>query len=411
MEPEYSREMLHLKLCWSAGLEGDEVMQRLSANTLNLILTCICCLLYLVIPAASTAEISLSFIPIEEAKYLLRGEGCEGATSFNFAVDYDTTYLSAPEVTVMGGRLPEGDRGASTPPGNLQLHILNEDHNAVFEATVFFLKRGDYPPVINFVTAEVADLSGAVRPVSVAMMTPVNSPQSEEVPVVTNPVRDQAAPSPEGVAVGSIWENGVTANSLPPAVPPTSVPAMTAPPVTQVDSEPETPQKKAVAELFRDFSGGKSLAAFTALFAADDPCCRQIPPVVIADGRRTVRVFISGKEGGEVAPLFTVSGGRLVSAERDREKKEWITTVQPDENEWDVRLRSAGANGIFDYPLIVAPAINVPLRKLVGLDEKSFMPRLQSFLAGKPAKGTAKSPVWLREYLFTANYLAARGER
>ncbi len=382
---------------------GCQVIRPLSASIPRLFLACFCCLLFLVTPDSSPAEVALSFIPIEESKYLLRGEGCEAVASVKLTIDYDTTYLSAPEVTVMGVRLPEGDHSAT--PGSLQLHILNDDHNAVFETTVYFQKRGDYPPVINFVTAEVADLSGAERPVPVEVMAPVNLPQSGEVPAVANPAQDQAATSQAGAADGSVRED-----SPPPADPPAGPPAAT-PPVTitsLAESGTDTSQKKQVAERFRDFSGKKSLAAFTALFAGNDPRCRQIPPVVIADGRRTARVVISSRESGDVAPLFTVSGGRLVSVERDRETTGWIAIVKPHANEWDVRLR---ANGTVDYPLTVAPAINVPPLELAGLDKKSFVPRLRSFLAERPPKGKRQYPVWLREYLFTANYLAAVGER
>ncbi|MCM2359960.1 MAG: hypothetical protein NDI77_17545 [Geobacteraceae bacterium] len=360
----------------------------------------ICLLLYLVNPLPARAECLLSFVPIEESKYLLKGEGCEGIASVHLTVDYDTTYLFAPDVVVMGGRLQEEDRGAATPPGNLQLHILNDDHSAAFEATLYFQKRGEYPPVINFVTAEVADLSGAQRPVPVEMVAPVNSPQGGEAPAVTTPEAAPAAPASDGGTGSALRESGATAEGLPPV------------PATDCEQAvPAEPERKAVFERFREFVGKKSHAAFTALFSGIDPCCRQIPPVLIADGSSTARVVISGMEGGDGAPLFTVSGGRLISVERGRDGEEWIVTVRPDEKQWDVRVRSAAANGSIDFPLIVAPAIDVPRRKLAKVDAKSFMPRLRSFLAGKPAKGKEKSPAWFREYLFTANYLAARGER
>lgn len=366
----------------------------------------ICLLLYLVNPLPSRAECLLSFIPIEESKYLLKGEGCEGIAAVKLTVDYDTTYLFAPDVVVMGGRLPEEDRGAATPPGKLQLHILNDDRNAVFEATIYFQKREEYPSVINFVTAEVTDLSGAQKPAPVEMVAPVNSPQSEEAPTVTSPEATPAAPSPVGAADGSVRENGAVADGLPPVDPSAGAPV---PQAGGKQSAPAEPERKAVFERFREFAGKKTFAAFTALFSVNDLRCRQIPPVVIADGRRTARVVIGGMAGGDGAPLFTVSGGRLISVERGT-KEEWILVVRPEEKQWDVRVSCAAPNEAIDFPLIVAPAIDIPRRKLAKLDEKSFMPRLRSFLAGKPAKGKEKSPVWFREYLFTANYLAARGE-
>ncbi|HBA88149.1 MAG TPA: hypothetical protein DCZ75_09250 [Geobacter sp.] len=362
-------------------------MWRLSPVSKRSFLVAIGMLVYLVNPLLAGAECSLSFLPIEESKYLLKGEGFDGVAALTFTVDYDTAYLFAPDVTVMGGNLLEQDRGASAPPGKLRLHILNQDRNAAFEATIFFQKRGDYPPVINFVTAEATDPSGAVSPVPVQMAAPVNLPQ-EEVPAATSPPNDAPPSSQEEAAELLRRELGVPrTESAPPAA----------------------PQKtKAVFERFRDFSGGKSLAAFRELFADVDVCCRQTPSIVIADGKRTARVAISGVEAGDGPPAFTVRGGMLVSAQRGSDGEEWIVVVQPFENWWDVSLSATFANAVVDFPLTVTPAIGIPRGKLAQIKEKSYMLRLQSFLAGKPGKALSKYPLWLREYLYTANYLAAR---
>jgi hypothetical protein len=369
----------------------------------------ICMLLHLAAPAPSRAESSFTFLQIEDSKYLFKGEGVEGVSAATFTVDYDTTYLFSPEVSVMGGKLLEEDRGAGTPPGNLRFNILNEDHSAVFEACIYFQKRGDYPPVINFVTAEVTDLSGAPRPVPVAMAAPVNVPRSEDTPAVTTPESAPAAPSPGSIVENPVRESGPVSDVLPPAGFPASVSLMPASPVPKADSVPVTPRMKAVAESFRDFKGKKSLAALTALFSGTAPGFRQTPPVLIADGRRAARVVVDGVEG-EGVPLFTVSSGRLVSVERGT-KDEWILVVRPQEEEWDVWVSCTVANETIDFPLTVAPAIDIPRHRLAELDERTFMPRLRDFLAGKPARGKPRSPAWLREYQFTANYLAARGKR
>jgi hypothetical protein len=141
------------------------------------------CLWSLSILAAATpsrADVVISFIPTEEAKFLIKGNGLEGIASVTLTVDYDTTYLSAPEVTVMGGKLGEGGLG-NAPPGRLNLNILNNEHSSTFEACIFFQKQGDYPAVINFVTAEVTDLGGRLQPAAVAMMANPNTSQLNPV--------------------------------------------------------------------------------------------------------------------------------------------------------------------------------------------------------------------------------------
>jgi hypothetical protein len=146
-----------------------------STFLLRMLPACFWLLFTLVVPMSSHADIALSFIPIEEAKFLIKGEGYEGVVSIHLTIDYDATYLTDPQVTVMGGKLNEGARG-STVPGRLLLDILNEEHSPVFEACVFFQKQGDYPAVINFVMAEVTDPAGARQPVLVAMMANPNAP-------------------------------------------------------------------------------------------------------------------------------------------------------------------------------------------------------------------------------------------
>lgn len=335
----------------------------------------ICMLLYLVIPLTSRAECTLTFLPMEESKYLLKGTGCEGIAAVNFTVDYDATDLSAPRVDVMGGRMLEEDGGEATSrPGSLEVHILRDDPRAgYFEACVYFQKREAYPAVINFVTAEIADLSGELKPVPVEIVPPV--------PGMNDPDPVEPAPDPSSP-----------------------------PPVTL------KPDGKAVFERFRDFAGEKSLAAFTALFSRGDPCCRQVPPVVITDGKQTAQVVIGGVDESKVrqmkkgAPLFTVSGGQLISVKRGTEAEEWIAIVSPDEKWWDVRVTCTAADETIDFPLTVVPPIQIPSDQLAEINDKTFMPRLRSFL-DETGNGKPRVAVWFREYLFTANYLAAREKR
>jgi len=74
----------------------------------------------------------------------------------------------------MGGTLLQGAPLDATP-GRLYLNIQTEEQSPVFEACLFFQKQGDCPAVINFVTAEVADLAGAQQPAAVVMLANPNT--------------------------------------------------------------------------------------------------------------------------------------------------------------------------------------------------------------------------------------------
>lgn len=133
-------------------------------------------LLVLALPAAVLAETVVSFVPIEEAKFLIRGTGWESGETVHLIVDYDTTYLAVPEVTVMGGAL-----GAAWPgqvaPGRVELEVYNTELSPGFEACIFFRKDGTFPAVINYVTAESTDPDGLRQSLSVMLLPNPNLPQ------------------------------------------------------------------------------------------------------------------------------------------------------------------------------------------------------------------------------------------
>ena len=151
------------------------MLQR-STFLLRMLLACFWCLSILAVPVTSRADIALSFMPTEEAKFLIKGEGYEGIVTLKLTVDYDTAYLSAPAVTVMGGNLLQG-APLDQSPGRLQLTIQTEAQSPVFEACLFFQKRGEFPAVINFVTAEATLPDGAQQPLAVVMLANPNLPQ------------------------------------------------------------------------------------------------------------------------------------------------------------------------------------------------------------------------------------------
>lgn len=338
-------------------------------------------LVYLVTPVLSRAECSLTFLPMEESIYLLRGTGCEGIAAVDFALGYNSAGLS-PRVDVMGGRLQE-DNDEISSPGNLHGRIVRDNPGAgYFEVTVYFQEGADYPPVVYFVTAEIADMSDDLRPVLVKMVPPV--------PGMNDPDPIKATPD-------------------------TSSPPPGAPETEQVPPVAMEPDGKAVFERFRDFTGEKNLPAFTALFSRVDPSCRQAPPVVITDGRQRAQVVVGGTEEGrnmrmkDGVPLLTVSGGRLISVKRGSEEG-WIATIQPYENWWDVRVSYTVSDEAIDFPLTVAPPIEISPGQLAEIDERTFLARLRSFL-DETGKEEPKVAVWFREYLFTANYFAMQEER
>lgn len=134
---------------------------------------------------SANAGSGITFFPIEDAKYIIRGEGWQQGDSVQLTVAYDNTYLVTPEVTTMGGELLERSRIGAVQ-GQLQLSIHNEEQSPGFEICIFFRKQGDYPAVINYVTAEISDPSGFRRPLPVGMLENPNLPKSGQAATAEN---------------------------------------------------------------------------------------------------------------------------------------------------------------------------------------------------------------------------------
>jgi hypothetical protein len=117
----------------------------------------------------------LSFTPIEEAKFIVKGVWVD-ATAVDLVIDYDTTYLVAPEATIMGGFLQETERLDATP-GRVWLRATNDGQSPNLEICLFFQKQGQFPAIINFVSAEATGPGGRIRPVPVVMKANPNLPK------------------------------------------------------------------------------------------------------------------------------------------------------------------------------------------------------------------------------------------
>jgi hypothetical protein len=127
-------------------------------------------------PNRAPAELTISFTPIEEAKFLFKGADWADTDSVQLTVAYDTTYLTAPEATIMGGII-QHTTIQSAEPGRLQLRVRSDGLSPNFEICIFFQKLGEYPAVINFVTAEATSLTGIVHHVPVLRQRNPNAPQ------------------------------------------------------------------------------------------------------------------------------------------------------------------------------------------------------------------------------------------
>lgn len=170
---------------------------------------------------------------------------------------------------------------------------------------------------------------------------------------------------------------------------------------------------KSVLEGFREFSGGKTLKAFKALFdGVSMSCFRQEPAVALSDGKTRVKVFIQLPAAGKEAPNFMIKGAKFISLKLDG--LAWVVEALPDEKVYDAAITVMENGSITQVPLTVAPPVDVQIEKTIICDEAGVALFLKE-------RGTEKAPRfdlngdgvrnYMDDYIFTANYIVKRNSK
>jgi hypothetical protein len=171
------------------------------------------------------------------------------------------------------------------------------------------------------------------------------------------------------------------------------------------ETAPVTVPTTSVLERFRTYSGPRTPAALTELFAA--PLAADVlqqPKVVLSDGATAVRITITPGSPDSKAPNVAFKGARLISLNRST-KDEWIIEALPDAGTLKASLILLGDTGTREIPLTVSPT----LPKEIDLSEAGFVAYLrgvQSTLQPQFDLNDDGRNDYLDDYIFTANYLA-----
>jgi hypothetical protein len=177
------------------------------------------------------------------------------------------------------------------------------------------------------------------------------------------------------------------------------------------EKTPETPEAPAqsVLERFRLFEGERSAKNLIALFeAAPDASFKQEPSILLADGKKNVRLTISKVDRGK-APNFAFTAARFVSCKK-LSKNKWLVEARPNEGALNAGISILTNGKLREIPLTVCQMARVDLIHPGKVSEADFALFLKQ-------RGTAKAPKfdlngdgkrdYLDDYIFTANYLVA----
>jgi hypothetical protein len=365
-------------------------------------------------PLPSSAEMTMTVTTPGDGVFYLVGANVDDVEAVDLTVDYDTTFLANPQVGLQGGTFT----GISADtPGKLSVSVFREYPEAVFELDLNFERRGDFPGVINYVTATMKDTEGRHYPVHVTIISPPPPPvKHPEYEAGANGA--VKAPSPAGAVSETRRDSGLP-RGISGETPDSSTDTASA--ARQPAAKPEqaattdqTPSEgayspwtveKSVLQRFREFRGEKRHKEFVALFhGGDGKRIVQEPAIALSDGKSPVRIRLRLEHEWNYAPNFALSDAKFVSLKKDGEKS-WVMTVVPSEGAWKVSLILKMGREMFEFPLVVAP----PVKILSEINEKSFHLALTRYISAQAAESDGESGPfrqYLHEYIFTANYLA-----
>jgi hypothetical protein len=203
------------------------------------------------------------------------------------------------------------------------------------------------------------------------------------------------------------------------AVPAAPAPATETPVASESQPAPKQEQKEApravpsVLEKFRLYSGEKTPQKLAALFDRDPAAnFSQTPPILIADGKASVKVTIS-KVTGERAPNFSFTQAHRPSLKQTGDG-DWLVEVVPDKGALKASISMLVDGVQQEIPLTVAPQADLDLdgSGTVNLADWQFFLKTTGteaaprFDLNKDGKRDYKD-----DYIFAANYLALKGTK
>lgn len=368
----------------------------------TLILSLLGLLLVVSRPSLSPADsVRMSIQPNGPGSFVLTGENVIGVQDLDIEIDYDRNILVHPNVMAIGGDIRQIKQNV---PGTVFLSIFRPVADPLLQIFVNFEEAG-----AGDSTKGIYHVSASVRNTTAWPSEPdANSlgGQTDE-PVVPEDVSSPAQ-------AGNTVPNAMAPNNNSAAAPegtrrtnaPVSVPGASSPANAgrQVQIEKITlltREEKSILQRFKKFKGEDDLSSFVALFRlSQGERCKQEPAIAISDGKTPVTILIDVQSDGTHSTGIALSEATLIS--KEAREKDIVITVLPNEGTWDVRLVTFAGGEILDYPIVVAPPVD-----LIGVvDENNFLEALQAYLNGRSSALKRKNEMYLSEYIFTANYLA-----
>jgi len=158
-----------------------------------------------------------------------------------------------------------------------------------------------------------------------------------------------------------------------------------------------------VLDRFRAYRGEKTPSIMVALFTkAVSPSIRQVPAVVISDGKATVRVIVDLSAIKGTSTSFALSNAKLVSLKKDDESNTWVLDALPKVNSLKATVTILNSSSVIEFPLtVVPPAASVSAKQA---DFAAFLKDSGAKVPKHDLNGDGLHD-YLDDYIYTAHYL------
>lgn len=396
----------------------------------------------------AVAAPNVTIAPLSDNAYGVQGIGVAAASGMDIIIRYDSTALTAPQVA-QGGLVSGALMAVNVSvPGTIRLALVRVTpiSGSGTIATVTFARLKSTGTDILALISSIIDSSGRNIPVTSQVVNPVKAADSGDIASTDQNTGQSTSRSLLSTATGT----SVTATTpvgimaiVPPAAGEVSsevrsTPSSTGQPVSELQQQATDtfvlsgttessskekliakavePEKKkinmyqGVLERFREFKGTKTPNALMALFAMGEAATKQDPPIVLSNGKDTVKILLELDSKGK-NNNFLLDGVSLVSL-KNKEKDVWVLELLPDQKTCEATVSVPRDNQLFIIPLTVAPPLDVASGDFAkGLSEADFNRYLRE-------KGTVKAPRfdlnrdgrrdYIDDFIFTANYLVQR---
>ncbi len=361
-------------------------------------------LLVMSCPALSNADpVRMNIQPNGQGSFVMTGENVIGVQTLDVEIDYDSSMLSHPYVMINGGDLKQIKESLQ---GKLYLSIFRQVADPLLQIFVNFEEsrsentgNGIYHVSASVrSTTEWPSKADADSPSEVPADEPTDVPTDvSSLPRVDKPVLIGIVPKVNPEAAQS--KNKGTDTT-------TAVTKTTSSAGADREAQAEkltllTRDEKSVLQRFKKYKGETELSLFLALFGrSDEDRFVQEPAIAITDGKTPVVIRIDVQPDGAHSTSIALADATLIS--KEVREKDVVITVLPNEGTWDARLVISTGREILDFPLVVAPPVNLP----GNINANNFIGALHAYINKQAPALQRENKKYLSEYIFTANYLA-----